>query len=117
LFFCCFQFGLTFESIKELGGASQNTLALFNVDIRHKHGKDNVLPDALSQKHQLKVVYVGKTELQKEVQLVNRYDEFAKEMKQNIQKESNHTSTCEMDYYGISRIGSMFREGGLRMCY
>jgi hypothetical protein len=56
------------------------------VDIRHKHGKDNVLPDVLSQKHQLKVVYAGKTELQKEVQLVNRYAEFAKEMKQNIQK-------------------------------
>jgi len=85
LLFCCFQFGFTFESIKELGGASQGTLALFNVDIQHKHGKDNVLPNALSQK-QLKVVYVGKTKLQKEVQLVNRYDKFAKEMKQNIQK-------------------------------
>ncbi len=85
LLFCCFQFGLTFESIKELGGASQGTLALFNVDIQHKHGKDNVLPNALSKK-QLKVVYVGKTKLQKEVQLVNCYDKFAKEMKQNIQK-------------------------------
>jgi hypothetical protein len=37
----------------------QDTLALFNVDIRHKPGKDNVVPDALSRKHQLKVVYVG----------------------------------------------------------
>jgi hypothetical protein len=43
----------------------QDTLALFNVDIRHKLGKENVVPDALSQKHQLKVVYMGETKLQK----------------------------------------------------
>jgi len=35
----------------------QDTLALFNVDIRHKPGKDNVVPDVLNQKHQLKVMY------------------------------------------------------------
>jgi len=29
----------------------QDTLALFNVDIRHKPGKEIVVPDALSQKH------------------------------------------------------------------
>jgi hypothetical protein len=63
----------------------QDTLALSNVDIQHKPGKDNVVPDALSQKHQLKVVYVGKTELQKEVRLTNYHDQFAKEMRQNIQ--------------------------------
>jgi hypothetical protein len=63
----------------------QNTLALFNVDIRHKPGKDNVVPDALSQKHQLKVVYVGEMELQKEVRLTSRHDQFTKEMRQNIQ--------------------------------
>jgi hypothetical protein len=45
-----------------------------------------VVLDALSQKHQLKVVYVGETKLQKEVRLGSRHDEFAKEMKQNIQK-------------------------------
>jgi hypothetical protein len=44
----------------------QDTLALFNVDIRHKPGKENIVPDALSRKHQLRVVYVGKSELQKE---------------------------------------------------
>jgi len=49
----------------------QNTLAFFNVDIRHKPGKENIVPDALNQKHQLKVVYVGETELQKEVQLAS----------------------------------------------
>ncbi len=38
----------------------QDTLALFNVDIQHKHGKENVVLDVLSQKHQLKVVYMGK---------------------------------------------------------
>jgi hypothetical protein len=45
-----------------------------------------VVPDALSRKHQLKVVYVGETKLQKELQLASCRDEFVKEMKQNIQK-------------------------------
>jgi len=45
----------------------QDTLALFNVDIRHKPGKENIVPNALSQKHQLRMVYVGETKLQKEV--------------------------------------------------
>ncbi len=36
-------------------------------------------------KHQLKVVYVGETEFQKEIQLVSHHDKFAKEVKQNIQ--------------------------------
>ncbi len=45
----------------------QDTLALFNVDIRHKPGKENIVLDVLSRKHQLRVVYVGETELQKEV--------------------------------------------------
>jgi hypothetical protein len=59
----------------------QNTLALFNVDIRHKPRKENVVPDALSRKHQLKMVYVGEIELQKEVRLASRHDEFAKEVR------------------------------------
>jgi hypothetical protein len=63
----------------------QDTLALFNVDIRHKPRKENVVPDVLSRKHQLKVVYMGETKLQKEVQLISRCDKFAKEVKQNIQ--------------------------------
>jgi hypothetical protein len=63
----------------------QNTLALFNVDIRHKPKKKNVVPDALSRKHQLKVVYVGETKFQKEVRLASCHDKFAKEMRQNIQ--------------------------------
>jgi hypothetical protein len=41
--------------------------------------------NALNRKHQLKVVYVGETKLQKEVQLASRQDEFAKEVRQNIQ--------------------------------
>jgi hypothetical protein len=40
----------------------QDTLALFNVDIWHKPGMENIVPDVLSRKHQLKVVYVGETE-------------------------------------------------------
>jgi len=63
----------------------QNILALFNVDIRHKPGKENIVLDALSRKHQLKVVYVGESELQREVRLASRRDAFAKEVRQNIQ--------------------------------
>jgi hypothetical protein len=48
--------------------------------------KENMVLDALSQKHQFKVVYVGETKLQKQVRLASYRDEFAKEMKQNIQK-------------------------------
>jgi hypothetical protein len=59
----------------------QHTLALFNVDIRHKPEKENVVSNALSRKHQLKVVYVGETELQKEVRLANHHDGFAKEVR------------------------------------
>jgi hypothetical protein len=33
-----------------------------------------------------------------------------------FKRELSHTSICEMDYYDISKIGSMFRKGGLRMC-
>ncbi len=55
------------------------------MDIRHKPGKDNVVFDALSRKHQLRVVYVGETKLQKEVRQANRQDAFAKEARHNIQ--------------------------------
>jgi uncharacterized DUF497 family protein len=63
----------------------QDTLALFNVDIQHKPGKENIVPDALSQKHQLRMVYVGEMEFQKEVRLISRRDAFAKEVRQSIQ--------------------------------
>ncbi len=63
----------------------QNTLALFNVDIRHKPGKENIVPNALSRKHQLRVVYVGETEIQKKVRLTSYQDAFAKEARQSIQ--------------------------------
>ncbi len=56
------------------------------MDIWHKLGKDNVVLNALSWKHQLKVVYVGETKLQKEVWLASHHDKLAKEMKQNIKK-------------------------------
>ncbi len=61
-------------------------MALLNVNIRHKPRKEKVVPNALSRKHQLKVVYVGETELQKEVRLASRRDGLAKEIKQNSQK-------------------------------
>jgi hypothetical protein len=37
----------------------QDTLALFNMDTQHKLWKDNVAANVLSQKCQLKVVYIG----------------------------------------------------------
>jgi hypothetical protein len=64
----------------------QDTLALFNVNIWHKLGKDNVVPDVLNWKHQFKMVYVVETKFQKEVWLANCCDEFAKEIRQNIKK-------------------------------
>ncbi len=60
-------------------------MSLFKVDIWHKPGNENIVPDALSRKHQLRMVYVGETELQKEVRLASRWDAFAKEVKQSIQ--------------------------------
>jgi hypothetical protein len=63
----------------------QDTLTLFNVDIWHKPGKENIVPDALSRKQQLRMVYVGETKLQKEVRLASRQDAFAKEARQSIQ--------------------------------
>ncbi len=86
----------------------QDTLALFNVDIRHKPEKENIVPDALSQKHQLRMLYVGETELQKEVRLASRRDAFAKEVRQ---MEPSPTSICEMDYCGTNKINSMCRKG------
>jgi hypothetical protein len=52
----------------------QDTLVLFNLDIRHKFGKENVMPNVLSRKHQLKVVYMGETKFQKEVRLTSCQD-------------------------------------------
>jgi hypothetical protein len=89
----------------------QDTLALFNVDIRHKPGKENIVPNALSRKHQLRVVYVRETKLQKEVTLASRRDAFAKEVRQSIQNGAKSTSICEMDYCGTSKIDSMCRKG------
>ncbi len=84
-------------------------MALFNVDIRHKPGKENIVPDALSRKHQLRVVYVGESELQKEVRLASRRDAFVKEVKQSIQNGAK--SHFQMDYCGMSKIDSMCRKG------
>ncbi len=64
----------------------QDTLALFNVDIWHKPRQENVVLDALSRKHQLKVVYMGETKFQKEVRLASCCNEVVKEVKKNIQK-------------------------------
>jgi hypothetical protein len=60
-------------------------LVSFNVDIQHKPGKENIVPDALSRKHQLGVVYVGEMELQKEDRLASRWDAFATTVRQSIQ--------------------------------
>jgi len=46
------------------------------------------VPDALSRKHQLRVVYVGETKLQKEIRLTSHQNAFVKEVRQNIQNGS-----------------------------
>ncbi len=43
------------------------------------------MPDTFSRNHQLKVVYVEETELQKKVRLASHRNAFAKEARQNIQ--------------------------------
>jgi hypothetical protein len=62
----------------------QDTFALFNVDIQHKPGKENIVPDALSRTYQLRVVYVGETK-SKGSSTSKPQVAFAKEMRQSIQ--------------------------------
>jgi hypothetical protein len=53
-------------------------IGLVQCGIWHKPKKENVVHDALNQKHQLKVVYVGETKLQKEVRVASRHDGLAR---------------------------------------
>jgi hypothetical protein len=78
----------------------QDTLALFNVNIRHKPGKENIVPDALSRKHQLKVVYVGETELQKEVSPSKPQGCICE--RGEAKHSPSPTSICEMDCRGTN---------------
>jgi hypothetical protein len=63
----------------------QNTLALFNVNIRHKPGKDNVVFDVLSRNSNIRWCTWGKQKFKRKF-VVNCRDKFAKERKQNIWK-------------------------------
>jgi hypothetical protein len=97
-------------------------LALFNVDIRHKPEKENVVPNVLNQKHQLKVVYVGEIELQKKVPLASHCDGLAKETKQNIKKgiKSHFHLRDELLWYKQNRFyvpEGMFRDVLLKECH
>jgi hypothetical protein len=91
----------------------QDTLALFNVDIRHKPGKENIVLDALSRKHQLRVVYVGETKLQKEIRLASR-DTFAKEARQNIQNGAKSHFHLQNGLLWYKQRRLYVREGRLR---
>jgi hypothetical protein len=51
-----------------------------NVTLKY-FAKENMVPDALGRKHELKVVYVGETKFHRDVRLGSRHDEFAKEAK------------------------------------
>jgi hypothetical protein len=94
----------------------QDTLALFNVDIRHKPRKDNVVPDALSRKHQLRVVYVGESELQKEVRLASCRDVFATETRQSIQNgaKSHFHLRNGLLWYKQNRLYDVFPSHGVK---
>jgi hypothetical protein len=76
----------------------QDTLALFNVDIWHKPGKENVVPDALSSKRKF--------------DLGAAMMSLPRKRSKTFKRGSSPTSTYEMDYCGISKIGSMFQKGG-----
>jgi hypothetical protein len=66
----------------------------------------------LELKTPLKVVYVGETKFQKEVRLGAAVMSSPMKGNKTFKRGSSLTSTCEMDYCGISKSGSMFQNGG-----
>ncbi len=63
----------------------QDVVAISDVNIQHKHGKENVVPNALNKKHQIRLVYVGKSK-QKNIQEASQCDKLAKQMMGDLWK-------------------------------
>jgi hypothetical protein len=60
-------------------------VAIFYVNIQHKHGKENVVLDTLNQKHQIRLVYVGESK-HKNIQEASQCDKLAKQMMGDLWK-------------------------------
>ena len=64
-----------------------DTLVLMNVDLIHKPGKDNIVPDALSRKDEyksvtqlLRMIYSGESDLTRKIREGYMKDEEAQDM-------------------------------------
>ena len=44
-----------------------DVLACFNVDLIHKLGRDNVVPDALNRRQELRIIFTGKSSLMRKI--------------------------------------------------
>ena len=55
-----------------------DVLACFNVDLIHKPGRDNVVPDALSRRQELRIIFTGKSLLMRKICEGYRDDEESK---------------------------------------
>ncbi len=86
----------------------QDVVAIFYVNIQHKHGKENVVPNALNQKHQIRLVYVGESK-QKNIQEASQCDKLAKQMMGICGRESSCISNYRKDCFGTNKIGCMFQ--------
>ena len=55
-------------------------LAYFNVDLIHKPGRDNVVPDALSRRQELRVILMGESSLMRKIREGYQDDEESKKI-------------------------------------
>ena len=53
-------------------------LACFNVDLIHKPGRDNVVPDALSRRQELRIIFTGESLLMRKIRKGYQDDEESK---------------------------------------
>ena len=53
-------------------------LACFNVDLIHKPGRDNVVPDALSKRQELRIIFTDESSLMKKIHEGYQDDEKSK---------------------------------------
>ena len=55
-----------------------DVLACFNVDLIHKPGRDNVVPDALSRRQELRIIFTGESSLMRKIREGYQDDEESK---------------------------------------
>ena len=56
----------------------EDVLACFNVDLIHKPGRDNVVPDALSGRQELRIIFTGESLLMRKIREGYQDDEESK---------------------------------------